>query len=78
MMHQRVETAPELFLVAQDRQTGRLAGFLNGLSTDECVFRDEFFTDAKLYDPRGKMRCLLGLDVSASIPAAGAGQGTDV
>ena len=63
MMHQRVETAPELFLVAQDRQTGRLAGFLNGLSTDECVFRDEFFTDAKLYDPRGKNVMLLGLDV---------------
>ena len=63
MMHQRVETAPELFLVAQDRQTGRLAGFLNGLSTDECVFRDEFFTEAKLYDPRGKNVMLLGLDV---------------
>ena len=30
MMFQRVKMAPELFLVAEDRNTGRLAGFLNG------------------------------------------------
>ena len=63
MMIKRVKKAPELFLVAVDRQTGRLAGFLNGLSTDEEVFRDEFFTDADLYDPKGRNVMLLGLDV---------------
>ena len=30
---------------------------------DEDVFRDEFFTDASLYNPAGKNLMLLGLDV---------------
>lgn len=63
MMRERVAKAPELFLVAIDRQSGRIAGFLNGLSTNEGVFRDEFFIDAELYDPNGKNVMLLGLDV---------------
>lgn len=63
MMLQRVAKAPELFLVAVDRATGKLAGFLNGLSTDEESFRDEFFTDADLCDPDGRNVMLLGLDV---------------
>lgn len=63
MMRERVLTAPELFLVAIDRQSGKMAGFLNGLSTEESVFRDEFFTDATLYDPAGRNVMLLGLDV---------------
>jgi ribosomal protein S18 acetylase RimI-like enzyme len=63
MMLERVKRAPGLFLVAVDRHTGRIAGFLNGLSTDETVFRDEFFTDAGLYNPNGKNVMLLGLDV---------------
>lgn len=63
MMRERIEAAPELFLVAVDRSTGKIAGFLNGLSTNEYSFRDEFFTDASLYDPDGKNIMLLGLDV---------------
>ena len=63
MMLERVAKAPELFLVAVDRQTGRIAGFLSGLSTDESLFRDEFFTDAELYDPKGRNVMILGLDV---------------
>ncbi len=62
-MKERIAKAPELFLVAVDRETGLVAGFLNGLSTDEEIFRDEFFTDAELYDPEGKNVILLGLDV---------------
>jgi ribosomal protein S18 acetylase RimI-like enzyme len=62
-MKERIAKASELFLVAVDRSTGRLAGFLNGLSTDEDVFRDEFFTDVNLYNPDGKNIMLLGLDV---------------
>jgi GNAT superfamily N-acetyltransferase len=62
-MKERIAKAPELFLVAVDRRTGKLAGFLNGLSTDESTFRDEFFTDANLYNPAGKNIMLLGLDV---------------
>jgi hypothetical protein len=56
-MKERVKTAPELFLVAIDRSTGKMAGFLNGLATDETIFRDEFFTDASLYNPKGKTSC---------------------
>ena len=55
--------APELFLVAVDKSTGRLAGFLNGLATDEESFRDEFFKDSKMNKPDGKNIMLLGLDV---------------
>ena len=63
MMLERIRKAPELFLVAIDRKTGKMAGFLNGLSTNEDTFRDEFFMDAELYDPAGKNVMLLGLDV---------------
>lgn len=63
MMLERIERAPELFLVAVDRRTGRLAGFLNGLATEEYSFRDEFFTDAGLHQPDGRNIMLLGLDV---------------
>lgn len=62
-MKERIAKAPELFLVAVDRETGLVAGFLNGLSTNEGIFRDEFFTDAELYNPEGKCVMLLGLDV---------------
>lgn len=62
-MKNRVAAAMELFLVAIDRQTGKIAGFLNGIATDEFVFRDEFFTDASLHKENGKNIMLLGLDV---------------
>ena len=63
MMLQRVELASDLFLVAVDRESGKLAGFLNGLATNETSFRDEFFTNARLHDPKGKNIMLCGLDV---------------
>lgn len=62
-MKERIAKAPELFLVAVEKETGKLAGFLNGLATDENLFRDEFFTDVNLYQPDGKNIMLLGLDV---------------
>lgn len=62
-MKERIANAPELFLMAVDRETGEIAGFLNGISTDEDAFRDEFFTDINLYNPIGKHVMLLGLDV---------------
>lgn len=63
MMLERVARAPEMFLVAVDRSSGKIAGFLNGLATQECRFRDAFFTDASLYEPEGPNIMLLGLDV---------------
>ena len=62
-MRERVGLAPECFLVAEDPDRGRIAGFLNGIATNESVFRDEFFTDISLHDPAGKNIMLLGLDV---------------
>lgn len=62
-MKERIAEAPEMFLVVMDKQTGKLVGFINGLATDEEVFRDEFFTDVSLYNPKGKSVMILGLDV---------------
>ncbi len=62
-MRSRVSRAADLFLVAVDRKTGKIAGFLNGLATDEERLRDDFFTDAFLHQPEGKNIMLTGLDV---------------
>ena len=62
-MRERIENASETFLVAVDKETGKIAGFLNGVATKEETFRDEFFTDITLYDPSGENIMLLGLDV---------------
>ena len=62
-MCERALKAPDLFLVAVDKEKGVIAGFLNGIATNEAVFRDEFFTDISLNDPDGKNIMLLGLDV---------------
>lgn len=62
-MKARIAKVPELFLVAIDKETEKIAGFLNGISTKETVFRDEFFTDENLYDAEGTHVMLLGLDV---------------
>lgn len=62
-MKERIQAAAEIFLVAVDRENGRIAGFLNGIATEEKHLRDEFFTDASLHDPRGKNIMLTGLAV---------------
>ena len=62
-MKDRVAGIADLFLVAIDKENGKMAGFLNGLATDEVVLKDEFFTDAGLHNPEGKNIMLLGLDV---------------
>lgn len=62
-MKERIAKVPELFLAAVDKETGKLAGFLNGVATDEGTFRDAFFTDITLCNPKGKHVMLLGLDV---------------
>ena len=62
-MKERIAVASELFLVAIENETGLIAGFLNGLATNEQAFRDDFFKDANLHNPDGKNVMLLGLDV---------------
>ncbi len=63
MIISRIERVPPLFLVAEDRTTKKLAGFLSGIATNEIRFRDEFFSDASLHEPDGKNIMLLGLNV---------------
>lgn len=62
-MTERIKAVPDLFLVAIDKATGKIAGFLNGIATDESRFRDEFFTDVNLNNHYGCNVMLLGLDV---------------
>lgn len=73
-MRERVAAAQDLFLVAADKETGKIAGFLNGIATDEYHFRDEFFTDASLHNPEGKNIMLLGLDVLPEYRRQGLGR----
>ncbi len=63
MMRERIAAVSDMFLVAVDRKTGKIAGFLTGISTNEESFRDEFFKEANLYEPSGKNVMLLGLNV---------------
>ncbi len=62
-IEKRIRAAADLFMVAWDEQENRIAGFLNGLATNEEEFRDEFFLDEKLNDPTGANIMILGLDV---------------
>lgn len=62
-MEERIQKAPELFLVAIDRKSGRIAGFLNGLATNREHLTDDFFTNANVHEPTGDNIMLLGLDV---------------
>lgn len=73
-MRERISVAPDLFLVAVDKGTGKIAGFLNGLATDEYTFRDEFFTDAGLHNPDGENIMVLGLDVLPEYRGQGLGR----
>ena len=72
-MRERIQLVPDLFLTAVDSGTGRLAGFLCGIATNEETFRDDFFTDAGLHDPAGRTVMLLGLDVLPEYQHCGLG-----
>ena len=73
-MRDRIAKASELFLVAMDKETVKLEGFLNGLATEESAFRDEFFTNADLHNPNGRHIMLLGLDVLPEYRRQGLGR----
>ena len=69
----RIAAAPELFIVALDEDSGRIMGFINGISTNEASFRDEFFTDTSLHDPDGCNVMVISLEVLPSCRNAGLG-----
>ncbi len=73
-IRERVDVAAEIFLVAVDRNSGKIAGFLNGIATDEEEFRDEFFIDASLNTPNGKNIMICGLDVLPEYRMIGLGR----
>ena len=63
IMRQRVAKAPDMFLVAEDVSTGRLAGLINGLPTSAPAFSDDAFTGFAMYDPDGERMFLAGVEV---------------
>jgi len=73
-MKARIRKVPELFMVAVEKSTGKIAGFLNGLATDETSFHDEFFLDENLHNPQGTHVMLLGLDVRPEYRMQGLGR----
>lgn len=62
-MTERTVQCPSLFLVAADRSSGEISGYMNGIATDEQNLRDEFFTDISLHDPEGSNVMILGISV---------------
>lgn len=74
-MKARAAVAPELFLVAVDKETGGLAGSVNGLATEESSFRDAFFEDAGLHTPEGRNIMMLGLVVLQQYRGLGLARG---
>ena len=63
IMKERVRLAPDLFLVAADKKTGQMVGFINSIATNERTLRDEFFTEPALHDPNGKNVMILSVAV---------------
>lgn len=63
IMRARVAIAPERFLVAVDRESGRIAGFIDGLATNDAHLRDAIYIDPSLHDPAGRNVMILGVNV---------------
>ena len=71
-MREQIKVAPTLFLLAYAND--KVVAYLNGISTDENKFRDEYYTNMKLYDKNGKNIMLLGLAVSSDYQGMGIGR----
>ena len=59
----RVLLVSELFEVAVEKSSGKVVGYLNGVSTAREHFSDDFFSDFSQYDESGRNVMLLGLAV---------------
>ena len=54
---------PDQILIAQDRESGEIAGFVSSMASDEERLRDAFFTDVTLHDKAAQTAFGLSLDV---------------
>lgn len=59
----RAALFPDLFLVAVNRTTGEIAGYLNGLAADSEELTDDFFTHPELHNPEGQTVMVLSIGV---------------
>jgi len=62
-MKERVKYASSIFLVAYDNEKKQIAGFINGIATNETKFLDKFFTDVTTHIENGKNIMICGVDV---------------
>lgn len=53
-MRARIEVASDIFLVAVDRESKKIAGSIIGLATDDTHLEDDFFTNALNHNPKGR------------------------
>ena len=60
-LQERIAKAGDLFLAAVEKQPGKIVGFVSGITTAEHAFRREFFTNADLHDPKGRIVMALGV-----------------
>ena len=58
-----VEEAGDRCLAAVDRESGKIAGCLYGLTTNETIFNDTFLADISTHDSAGCNIMILGLEV---------------
>lgn len=56
----RLEIYPNYFLLMFDGE--KLAGFINGMVTDEYHLKDEMYENAELHNERGKWQMIFGVD----------------
>ena len=70
-MRERVVKISDQFLVAVDKKSGEIAGFINGMATDEDTFKDEFFTDIFLNNPKGANVMIMGFAIMPKYRGSG-------
>lgn len=58
---ERLEAFPKYFRVLEEE--GRIAGFINGMVTNEKTIKDEMFENAWLHQENGDYQSVFGLDV---------------
>lgn len=63
IMEQRAKLFSDTFIVAIEKESGKMVGFVNGMLTEEEVLRDEIFLDIRLHNPSGRNVMIMGVDV---------------